>query len=420
MNILVVGASGLLGSHIRTALLAAGHRVTGASRTQPQGMSDWYELDFSKMDKAQNWLPYLAGIDAVVNCTGIIRESRVGDFDLLHRAMPLALFEACEQLGIRRMIQISALGSAINAATPYWHSKGAAEADLLGRDFGTIIRPSLVYGLDGASSRVFRRLATLPLLAMPAANSAQVQPIHVDDLAEAVVRLVSLPQPPRQIAVVGPRAMSMAEYLAALRTGMQAPRGLVFDLPVPLAKLMAMIGKLIPTSALTPDSLTMLLKSRDGSNTADASSVTALLGRPLRDPNNFAGPELRANAVMGWAAPALRITLALLWLITAAVSWFGWPHAESHAWLAACGVPGAWRETVLLAASVTDAAIGCALLFSSARLLWLIQLMLVSSYTIIMSLCLPQLWLHPFGILSKNLPLLVLMFAMWRLQARNI
>lgn len=419
MNILVIGATGLIGSHVRKALLSAGHRVTGASRKQPQGCDDWIELEFSEMDQANNWLPHLAGVDGVVNCVGIIREVRPGDFDLLHRAVPVALFEACEQVGIHRVIQISALGSAVEAITPYWRSKGAAEADLLSRSFGTIVRPSLVYGTDGASSRVFRLLATLPLLAMPEAKSAKVQPIHVDELSEAIVLLLAMPHSQREMAVVGPRAMSMAEYLGALRSGMHAPAGLVIDLPRPVAKLVAAIGKYIPTSALTPDSLAMLIKSSDGSNTADAGTVTALLGRPLRDPSTFATPELRPNAVMGWAAPALRISVALLWLITASVSWFGWPHAESHAWLAACGIPAAWRETVLLAASLTDAAIACALLVSSASWLWLVQLLLVSAYTLIMSVCLPQFWLHPFGILSKNLPLLMLMFVMWRLSARR-
>lgn len=416
MNILVIGASGMIGSHVRTALQTAGHRVIGASRRRPEGAGEWFELDFTVMQRAENWLPCLQGIDAVVNCVGILREAQPGDFDLLHRDVPIALFEACAKLGIRRVVQVSALGSGINAATPYWRSKGAAEADLLARDFGTVIRPSLVYGLNGASSRVFRLLATLPFIMMPLASGAKVQPIHVDDLTEAVLRLLAMDKPPREIAVVGPRAMSMTEYLTTLRQAMQAPCGIVLDMPMPLAHLAARIGQLIPSSALTPDALTMLEVSRDGSNTADASDISALLGRAPRDPAGFAGPELRSAAVTAWAAPAIRIAFALLWLLTAWTSWFGWPHAESHAWLAACGVPEDWRETTLLGASLLDAGIGLALLLTRTQWIWPLQIAVVGTYTLIMSVCLPQFWLHPFGVLGKNIPLLVMIFGMWRLE----
>ena len=155
------------------------------------------------------------------------------DFDRLHRAAPFALFAACERLGVR-VVQLSALGSHSDAATGYWRSKGAAEADLLARQLdSTIIRPSLVYGADGASSVLFRMLATLPVLLLPLAHRALVQPVHVDDLAQVVVRLLALPGAlPRALvlAVVGPRATTMAGYLGDLRRGMRAPAALVLTL----------------------------------------------------------------------------------------------------------------------------------------------------------------------------------------------
>jgi uncharacterized protein YbjT (DUF2867 family) len=114
----------------------------------------------------------------VVNCVGILRETRDDDFDRLHRA-PVAMFAACERLGVRRVVQLSALGSHPDAATGYWRSKGMADADLLARDLdATVIRPSLVYGEHGASSIALRMLATLPILTMPMAHRAQVQPIR--------------------------------------------------------------------------------------------------------------------------------------------------------------------------------------------------------------------------------------------------
>lgn len=422
MRVLVIGATGLIGGHVLQALRAAGVDADGASRRRPAGAAaqHWIELDFGSMSAVQQWLPLLHGFDAVVNAVGIIREARAGDFDLLHRAAPVALFAACEQLGLR-VLQVSALGSHPQAVTGYWRSKGAAEVDLLGRRMdATIIRPSLVYGDDGASSVLFRMLATLPILMLPAAHGALVQPIHVSDLADVVVRLLTTQATlPRELAVVGPRATTMAGYLADLRRGMQAPAALVLPLPAPVARVAAHLAALAQSSAFTPESLLMLERSADGSNTADAAPAQAVLGRPLRDPVTFARPAQCVTAAWSWGAPLVTVAIALMWLITAYVSWFAWPHAESRAWLAACGVPPAWQEPVLLAASVIDAAIGVLLLLRPRRWLWAAQLALVGGYTALLSVFLPGFWLHPFGPLTKNLPVLALMLLMWRASPRN-
>ena len=422
MRVLVIGATGLVGAHVVQPLRAAGVDADGASRRRPAGAAadHWIELDFGSLTAPQQWLPLLQGFDAVVNAVGIIRETRAGDFDRLHRAAPVALFAACEQLGLR-VVQVSALGSHPQAATGYWRSKGAAEVDLLGRRMdATVIRPSLVYGDDGASSVLFRMLATLPVLMLPAAHRALVQPIHVADLADVVVRLLTTQATlPRELAVVGPRAMTMAGYLADLRRGMQAPAALVLSLPAPVARVAADLAAMAPSSAFTPESLLMLERSADGSNTADAAPAQAVLGRPLRDPVTFAGPAQRVTAAWSWGASVVTVAIALMWLITAYVSWFAWPHAESRAWLAACGVPPAWQEPVLLAASVTDAAIGVLLLLRPRRWLWAAQLVLVGGYTAMLSAFLPGFWLHPFGPLTKNLPVLALMLLMWRASPRH-
>ena len=443
MRVLVIGATGLVGAHVLEALHAAGIDADGASRRRPAGAAarQWIELDLGSMTAVQQWLPLLHGYGAVVNAVGIIRETQEGDFDRLHCAAPAALFAACEQLELR-VVQVSALGSHPQAATGYWRSKGAAEVDLLARNVdATIIRPSLVYGDDGASSVLFRMLATLPVLMLPAAHRALVQPVHVADLADVVVRLLTtqvrpgtpvlsdtahapatLAAPaalPRELAVVGPRAMTMAGYLVDLRRGMQAPAALVLSLPAPVARVAAHLAALAPSSVFTPESLLMLERSADGSNTADAAPAQALLGRPLRDPVTFARPAQRVTAAWSWGAPLVTVAIALMWLITAYVSWFAWPHADSRSWLAACGVPPAWQEPMLLAASVTDAAIGVLLLLRPRRWLWAAQLALVGGYTVMLSVFLPDFWRHPFGPLTKNLPVLALMLLMWRASPRH-
>lgn len=406
MHILILGATGLLGRHIARAVAADGHTVTGAGSG----------LDFTLHTAADAWLPHLAGVDAVVNCTGIFRAREEHDFERLHHTAPAALFDACERMKIRRVIHISALGSGAHAATVYWRSKGAGDDALRSRDLDyTIVRPSLVYSADGASSRMFLALAAMPAVALPMPRGARVQPVHVDDLAAAIAALLRPEHSGiRELAAVGPRALALADYLADLRRGMRAGAALALKLPMPLAGWAARLAALHPASPLTPDALAML--DAGAVNTANATGMAALLGRAPRDPATFAGPAEKPRAVLAWSLPLARISLAALWLWTAWVSWFGWPHGDSLAWLAACGIPAALRVPVLLGASVLDAAIGCALLLRPRRWLWPLQLCLVGGYTVAMTLCLPEFWLHPFGPLSKNIPLLALMLVLWRLH----
>ncbi|MES2262824.1 MAG: SDR family oxidoreductase [Pseudomonadota bacterium] len=487
MNILVLGATGLIGSHLLRALRAAGHAATGASRHAPTGnVAPWRALDFASLTTQAAWLQHLAGFDAVVNCVGIFRERRAGDFDMLHRAAPAALFSACERLQIRRVIHISALGSASDGASAYWRSKGAAEDALRQCSLDSVIvRPSLVYGDDGASSRLFLSLATLPVLMLPLAQRARVQPVHIDDLVAALIALLlasdrhpeqtggirpqsvsqgtvdaalgsdpeaapairklplggirprsaprsaadaalgsdpeaapaagELPRAGLELDAVGPRSLSIADYIDALRLGMGAAPAIVIDLPLPLARLATHAAALHPASPLTPDTLAML----EQGSTADAAPLRALLGRTPRDPATFARASQRPAAVLAWGVPLARFVLAVLWLWTAIVSWFGWPHADSAAWLIACGIPARWSEAMLLSASLLDGAIGIALLLRPRRWLWPLQLALVGGYTVLMTAYLPGFWLHPFGPLIKNLPLLALMLVLWRLDGKE-
>lgn len=419
MRILLLGASGFIGRHLAPALRQAGHHVTGAGRRIPAdaiaGKVDaWRTLDYAALDTAAAWLPHVGGFDAVIHCAGVFRAD-AATFERLHHTVPAALFAACAQAGVRRVIHLSALGSAPDAATPYWRSKGRAEAALRATPLAyTIVRPSLVYGGDGASSRLFRALASLPLLALPAGG--KVQPVHIDDLCAAVTALLRPEHVHlRELDAAGPRALPLRDYLAALRHGMAAGGAAVFTVPAFAARAAARVAALHPASPLTQDALTML----EHGNTADPAAMQALLDRPLRDPATFATPACKPAAVLAWALPLATLALAMLWLWTAWVSWFAWPHADSRAWLAACGVPPAWRETMLAGASLLDAAIGCALLIAPRRWLWPAQLALVGGYTAVMTVCLPAFWLHPFGPLSKNLPILALLLLLWRLEERN-
>ena len=413
MNVFVAGASGLIGSRLVDALLAGGHRVTVAGRRLSQLRQRWpdctaVEVDYTRDHAPATWVPRLRRCDAVVNTVGIFAESGGSTFDGVHALAPMALFAACLPAGVGRVVQLSALGADEEAGSRFHQSKRRADAFLLDLPLqGSVVRPSLVFDPAGASTRALCALAMLPLLPLPDGGRQRVQPVALDDLVGALVHLLLAADPPREIDAVGPRCIALREYLALLRQGLGGGALRSMGFPAALAPL---LGRFAPArlSALgTGDAMAMLARG----NCAESRAMRQLLGRPLRDPRDFVrpadAPALRREARLAWLLPLLRTSVGLVWLATATVSFGLFPPADSFDLLHRAGVPPALAPLALYGAATLDLVLGCATLFAPRRWrLYGVQALLILAYTAIISVRLPGFWLHPYGPLTKNLPLL--------------
>jgi uncharacterized protein YbjT (DUF2867 family) len=418
-SVLLLGASGFIGTPLRALLENAGFRVVTASR-RPASSSGAVQADFAVDHDPQAWLPRLEGIDAVINAVGIFTERGSNSYHAIHTAAPQALFAACARAGVPRVIQISALG-AESGITGYFRSKLRADEYLMGTPLDwTIVRPSLVYGDAGASSRILRMLASLPLIPLPGNGSQQVQPIHVEDLARAIVAMLAGTAASRAVVpVVGPVPLPFRNYLLSLRKQMGLRPGLCMPTPRWLMHIAGVAGGRLAGGLLRPDSIAML----ELGSTADPRLVTALLGQAPRPASRFIGPGraagLRMSARLAWLLPLLRLSIAALWILSGIVSLWFYPREASFAMLAQAGIPAALRLPALYGAGSLDLLMGLACLWPRPRSwVWLGQIVLVLVYTAIITLRLPELWLHPFGPISKNLPILAALLVLY-FQARD-
>ena len=428
MRILLTGASGFIGRHLLAALLAEGHHVVCAGR-RPVPVPPMYAArlahvaaDFAEDTGKAAWLARLDHVDVVINTVGIFEEHGHQSFERLHEATPRALFAACaESEHVRLVIQLSALGADRDASTPYHLSKKAADdylAQLPVRAF--IVQPSLVYGKDGASARILRALATLPFGARLGTAPQLVQPIHVDDLVACLVALLRRPLPvdasgqiAQRVALVGPEPMPFIDYLRRLRKAMGMGRMLALPLPDFAAGLVARAARWIPGSLLNPDALRML--NRD--NVADPGMTVRLLGHLPRPVESFIedAKSERTQARLTWLLPSLRMSLAVLWIWTAIVSAFVYPVDASLELLHRSGIPPELGPLMLYGAAGFDFLLGAGiLLLRRRRWLWAVQFALVAFYTVIIAVRLPEFLIHPYGPLTKNLPILA---ALWLLYA---
>ena len=434
MKVLIVGASGFLGGAIAAALAQEGWELLCTARDPaaarrrarwPQHRTRWEAVDLHRAPDASRWRAWLEPGDIVINAAGILRERQPGDFDALHTEAPVRLFDACSEAGVALVIQLSALGAAPDAATAYHRSKAAADRHLMQcRELAAVVvQPSLVWGPGGASAGLFAALAVLPAVALPAGGRQPLQPVHLDDLVAGVLALVrALPPGRRRIAFTGPRPLSLRAYLACLRAQLGHPRpAWILPLPQRLFLRAAALAGRWPGSFLDADTARMLLQG----NAAPPDDLAALLGRPPRGPDEFiAAPEapaLRRDAWLRWLLPLLRWSVALVWIWTFVVSIGLYPRADSLALLARLGAEGAWAELLLTGAALFDLALGLATVAlgasARARWLWPLQLLLIGFYTVAITFALPEFWLHPFGPLSKNLPMCAAIALLWALDA---
>jgi uncharacterized protein YbjT (DUF2867 family) len=107
MRVLVIGASGFIGRHVVGRLLAEGMYVTVAGRVPDRLTRFWpgaaaMACDLSRDDSAV-WAGRLAGIDAVVNCAGLMGDG--ADYAAVHDRGARALFDACLSVGMGRVIR---------------------------------------------------------------------------------------------------------------------------------------------------------------------------------------------------------------------------------------------------------------------------------------------------------------------------
>lgn len=203
MRVCLLGGSGFVGTRVAGRLAALGHDLVIPTR-DPARRRQLLVLPTARIVRADVNGPaaldaVLAGCSVVVNLVGILNErGRDGaGFEAAHAELARKLVQACARGHVARLVQVSALRADATAGpSHYLRSKGKAEAAIRGATGlrWTILQPSVIFGPgDSFANRFARLLTQIPLvfpLAMPGARFA---PVHVDDVAEAIVRAIESP-----------------------------------------------------------------------------------------------------------------------------------------------------------------------------------------------------------------------------------
>jgi NADH dehydrogenase len=252
MKVMVLGGAGFIGRHAVSALLGRGHdAIVGsrnprrASRRLSEAAQDceFRQLRFEQLPDAGQWQPSLEGIEAVINCVGILRERHGETYETVHVHAPVALAQACKDKGIC-LVHVSALGLNHPHRSRFLRSKLQAERLIRasGADY-RLVRPSLLDGRGGYGAKWIRRLSALPIHVLPNRAVGKIAALDVEDLGEALARLIELPiaadapVEQREFDLGGLHQRDLARHMQAIRLSRAGRAAICVRVPAWMARV---------------------------------------------------------------------------------------------------------------------------------------------------------------------------------------
>jgi uncharacterized protein YbjT (DUF2867 family) len=279
--ILVAGGSGFIGAAVVRKLVSQGEDVAvmtahpDRSRARIEGMGARVVpgdvLDPPSLDRA------MEGAEAVVQALTfptfpVEKPRKRYTFEEFEHLGTARLVSAAAKAGAGRYVYSSGSGAAADSPKVWYRAKWFGEEAIRAAGIShTIIRPSWVYGPeDRALNKFVAFHRWLPFVPVIGDGSQRLQPVFVEDVADAVAQAATTAGPAGTFEIGGPEVLTMNEVLGT----MMEVRGKVKPLvhfPAFLPKLAGFFLQVLPKPPLSPDAVDFA--------TADAVADTSTLLR---------------------------------------------------------------------------------------------------------------------------------------------
>jgi len=265
--IAIFGAGGFIGKHLIRDLTKLDYRIKIATRNpylkgylKPLGNPGQIELFKTNIFNEEDVKNVLKNCDLVINLVGILYETGKQKFNHIHSHFPHILSNLCNELGIKNLVHISALGVKEKHSSLYMQSKLDGEKNIQ-ENFksSVILRPSVVFGPEDKFFNTFASLAQFsPALPLVGGGKTRFAPIYVGDVAKAIVKVLELNNSePKIYELGGPENYSFKELMQILLVEIKKKRFLI-PISFGAAKFQSYFLQIMPNPLLTPDQVELL------------------------------------------------------------------------------------------------------------------------------------------------------------------
>lgn len=259
----VFGGTGFLGRHVVRALATSGARVRIVARRPalPAWSTDEHALELAAADIRDETAVARAvqGADGVVNAVSLYVESGADTFEAIHVEAAARLARAARAAGVARLVQLSGIGVDPASDSRYVRARTRGEAAVREAFPGAlIVRPSVIFGPGDTFVSALTGVSRLPVIPLFGRGATRLQPVHVDDVARAIARLVEGAGGGRDtFELGGAEVLSYREILVAVLRRLGRRRLL---LPVPFAawRVIAAMLQPLPNPPLTRDQVILM------------------------------------------------------------------------------------------------------------------------------------------------------------------
>jgi uncharacterized protein YbjT (DUF2867 family) len=264
-RVVVFGGTGFLGRRVVRHLADHGFALRVATRHPDRdrlvsaGITAELEMIRADIGEDASVRPAVEGAFAVVNAVSLYVERDGQTFHSVHVQAAERLAKLSHDAGVARLVHVSGIGADAASPSPYVRSRGKGEhAVSAAFAKAVIIRPAVMFGPDDAFlmaiSGLLRKLPVFPLFGN---GRTRLQPGYVEDVGEAIARIIDGPEPQAVYELAGPRIWTYEELLQAIADRLGLRRMLV---PLPFAawQALAFLAEFLPSPPITRNQVELM------------------------------------------------------------------------------------------------------------------------------------------------------------------
>lgn len=284
-RILITGGTGFVGSSIRQALGDRPLRLLVRDKAEDGALaSDHVELVEGDVTLPETLKGALDGCEAVIHLVAIIAEEGGATFDQVIRQGTSNVVAEAKRAGIRRFLQMSAMGTRNDPRFGYYEAKWQAEQAVMESGIPwTIFRPSVIFGPgDEFISTLAQLVKAAPIIPVVGSGASKFQPVAVGEVAQAFVRALDDPTTVGHIYDLGGGEIYTYERMLDVIAATLGQNKRKVHVPIGVMMPVVALSKRLP-KALRPPVTSEQLKMLAIDNCSDKSATEHLIGRaPLR------------------------------------------------------------------------------------------------------------------------------------------